>query len=252
MTAPVRRKIATISQRQTLVPFLWGCVLTFLATYGWRVTQSNEAPPNNTNSKGGIFQGTQYWKEGFTQSVKTLYETRFARFQIHTVKLENGKIVDDWMFFDESNNVNILVEHNDDTFWVLQQKKYGIPEDITLAVVGGLIEPQETPLEAAQRELHEELDLQSNHWVSLGHYQAAANRGGGTTHVFLARQCASIVSKKSSGTDGNVNSNMAVGEAEHQDLVKLSRNELMDAVLQGKFREIKWTATVALALLKTI
>jgi ADP-ribose pyrophosphatase YjhB (NUDIX family) len=220
------------------------------------------------------YRGTQYWKEGITQSVQTLYETPFARFQIHQVQLGDttNTIINDWLWYDESDNINVLVERAEDgKFLVLEQTKYGI-DGLTYAVVGGLIETAieqqqggggggESPLQAAQRELQEELGMVATNWVELGAYRAAANRGGGTTYTFLARQAADSKNnknKKAGATSTthqqpqkNSKGRIAPGELERQDVIILSREELLEAVLAGKFKEIKWTATVALALLRT-
>jgi 8-oxo-dGTP pyrophosphatase MutT (NUDIX family) len=191
------------------------------------------------------YRGTQYWKEGVTQGVETIYETPFARFQIHKV-LIGSKLINDWMWFDESDNINVLIETKDGTFIVLQQTKYAI-EGSTYAVVGGLIEAGEFPVDAAKRELQEELGMVAEEWMDLGAYRAAANRGGGMTYTFLARKAAPYSgSKKSHGNAG-----IADGELERQDIVRLTRSQLIESVLAGKFKEIKWTATVALALLRT-
>lgn len=184
------------------------------------------------------FRGPQYWKQGVTQSFQTLYETPYARFQLHQVQL-GSNLIKDWLWYDESDNINVLVQHQDGTFLVLQQTKYAIPGN-TLAVLGGLIEPGETPLQAAQRELREELGLQASDWTSLGEFVAAANRGGGTTHVFWAKNARSLESQK----------HVTQGELERQEVVRLSKKEILEALLLGRFREIKWTATVALALLQ--
>lgn len=208
------------------------------------------------SNEASIFRGKQYWKEGVTQSVQTLYETPFARFQIHQVKLQpSGPIIEDWLWFDEADNVNILVQDEaEGKFWIMEQTKYAFGgglgddgDDKTYAVVGGLIEPDESALEAAQRELREELRLESSDWVSLGNYVAAANRGGGTTHVFWARKARPLP-----GSNLNQRSpdGISEGELERQDRIKLSRQELLQALELGRFREIKWTATVALALLR--
>ncbi|CAB9504077.1 expressed unknown protein [Seminavis robusta] len=251
MSSQLRRRV---NQRHPIVPFLCGCLLTYLATYSSRKSCPTQEGSSikKTSSETSVFKGKQYWKDGFTQNVKTLYETPFARFQLHSVKLENGKIVDDWMWFDEADNINVLVEKESTenpnwppTYVVLKQKKYGLPET-TLAAVGGLIEPGEQPLDAAKRELQEELGLESPKWVPLGKYRAAANRGGGTTYCFLARKSTPIANAQDSkGTD------VAVGESEKQDLVELSKDDLIDALLKGKFQEIKWTATIALSIIKT-
>jgi 8-oxo-dGTP pyrophosphatase MutT (NUDIX family) len=221
---------------------LFGIVLLGGAVYHWTFFYSSLGAPAQK------FRGVQYWKEGATLGFQTVYESAFARFQIHQVLLEDGKtIVKDWLWFDESDNVNVLVEREADSkFLVLQQSKYGIMEARTYAVVGGLVEKDESPLQAAQRELQEELGMTAPEWVDLGNYRAAANRGGGTTFTFLAAKAKNNkITKRQTGM-------VAPGELERQDLIALTRDELVESVLSGKFREIKWTATVALALLRTL
>lgn len=186
-------------------------------------------------------------------SVETLYESPFARFQRHEIQLtaDTGnkdtpgekKIIEDWLWFDEPDNVNVLVEDEQGKFLVLEQTKYAIPEPSTYATVGGLIEGSDaSPLEAAQREVREELHLEAPIWISLGHYVAAANRGGGRTHAFWARQAKPIATASEAAVVG-------AADLEAQHLLKLSKDQLLEALLEGNFREIKWTATVALALL---
>ena len=221
---------------------------------------------NNNKQAQGLYRGIQYWKDGVTQKVQTLYETKFARFQVHQIKIENGdtqappKIIYDWMWFDESDNINVLVEtstSDDDEeegpkYIVLEQTKYGI-QGLTYAVVGGLIELNEEPIVAAKRELKEELGMVASEWTDLGNYRAAANRGGGTTYSFLARNAVKdLTSTNAQNMDkDDAGTHIAVGELERQDMIYLTRSQLQQAVLDGKFKEIKWAATVALALLKT-
>jgi 8-oxo-dGTP pyrophosphatase MutT (NUDIX family) len=204
-----------------------------------------------TTSDKNAYRGVQYWKLGVTLGSETLYETPFARFQIHQVLLEDGKtVVKDWLWLDESDVVNVLVENENEQFVVLHQSKYGIATP-TYAIVGGLMEPEEkgNPLLTAQRELREELGMESDHWIQLGGYRTAANRGAGTTYTFLARHArkegSTTTTTTGRGGDGPVE-----GELERQDVVLLTRNELVEKLLVGDFQEIKWTATIALALLR--
>eukprot|EP00980_Cylindrotheca_fusiformis_P031669 scaffold26767_cov117-Cylindrotheca_fusiformis.AAC.4 len=189
-----------------------------------------------------LYKGSQYWKEGVTLDVKTLYETPFARFQLHTVRMGES-VIDDWMWFDESDNINVLVQEEKGNFVVLKQTKYAIDGE-TLAIVGGFIEEGETPLEAAQRELKEELGMEAKHWKDMGSYRAAANRGGGMTHIFWAQKATYLSGAEQTAVRGQA-------DLERQDLVRHSEKELVELLLQGKFGEIKWTATVALALLNS-
>jgi ADP-ribose pyrophosphatase len=212
-------------------------VVNFFQEMGYRTTST------------GSYMGTQYWNDrGATLEVMDLYETKFARFQVHKVLLEGGKtVVDDWMWMDECDNVNVLIQNGKGNYLVFEQRKYGI-KGLTYAVLGGLIDPGEDPLTAAQRELKEELQMISTEWVSLGAYRAMANRGGGTTHTFLARHTHPIVTSEPAIM--NKKKEFSEGESERQEVLELSKKELIEALLAGKFKEIKWTATAALALLK--
>ena len=137
--------------------------------------------------------------------------------------------------------MNVLVRtRRDGQFVVIRQTKYAIP-DSTLAPVGGFIEDGETPLAAAKRELHEELSLRSTQWHALGSYVTSANRGGGRVHCFFA----------DGGMPSTERAAADTRDAESQNIVRLSRASLLEALSAGRFGEVKWTATVALALLRT-
>ena len=92
--------------------------------------------------------------------------------------------------------------------------------------------------------------------VPLGEYRTAASRGAGTVHCFMVRSALPTQQK------------LTQPDLEQQRVVRLSRGELTDALLAGKFKEVaqlyyripqllmvhvavqvKWTATIALALL---
>ena len=55
-----------------------------------------------------------------------------------------------------------------------------------MAPVGGMLEPNELPLEAAKRELLEETGYEALEWVNLGSHILHPNRGIATMHLFLA------------------------------------------------------------------
>ena len=104
-----------------------------------------------------------------------------------------------------------------------------------LAIVGGYIEPGETPLAAAQRELCEETGYTSNQWHSLGDYLVDPNRGVAHGYLFLARSARKEFDVKSD-------------DLEEQQVVLLSRDELDEALSRGEFKILAWAATVSFAL----
>lgn len=138
----------------------------------------------------GTYIGTP-WRNERTVSVRTLGETKFARCDVHTVKSEDGStVIDDWLFLEESNHVNVVVRTIEGKFVVFQQRKYAIPGD-TMSPVGGFIDPGESPFAAAKREVFEELGLGSK--LSLVGVEkelggAGADAGGADKTKVAARE----------------------------------------------------------------
>eukprot|EP01061_Rhynchopus_euleeides_P039231 TRINITY_DN67312_c0_g1_i1.p1 TRINITY_DN67312_c0_g1~~TRINITY_DN67312_c0_g1_i1.p1 ORF type:complete len:261 (+),score=72.44 TRINITY_DN67312_c0_g1_i1:104-784(+) len=182
-----------------------------------------------------VYKGEPWRPEGFVSS-KLMVSTKFGRCELHTLRTESGRVMSDWLWFDDTDAVNVLVETQGGDFLVFRQRKYGIPQ-MTHAVIGGIIEKGETPLAAAQRELAEELSMRSEKWVDLGTYRTAANRGGGYISWFLA---VGARSTKTGHSDDDL---------ETRSVVKLTRAQLITRLLNKEFGEIKWAATVAMALL---
>ena len=107
-----------------------------------------------------IYKGTT-WRSDRTVSVRTVAETKFARCDVHTVVSEDGqKVVEDWIFLEEVNAVNIIVQTIEGNFVVFKQKKYAVPGE-TFSPVGGFVDDGEHPWISAKREVLEELGLGS-------------------------------------------------------------------------------------------
>ena len=87
------------------------------------------------------YKGTT-WRNERTVSVKTVAETSFARCDIHTVLSEDGtQIFNDWLFLEEVNAVNIVVQTVDGKFVVFEQRKYAVPGK-TFSPVGGFVDDE--------------------------------------------------------------------------------------------------------------
>ena len=171
--------------------------------------------------------------------VRTVTSTRFARFEIHKVKTENGLIINDWLWTDERSHVNILVHLKDENkYLVFKQHKYGLDREY-FALIGGLFNEGETDGKAvAKRELLEETGLEAEELIDLGKYRVQVNRGGGILFAYYAKNCFKSSIKFEKDND-----------YEKQDHIKLTRDELIDVTLSGEVGEAQWVATAALALL---
>lgn len=114
----------------------------------------------------GAYTGT-LWKTNETVGKKLLGETPYARCDVHSVMAPDGKsIVNDWIFMEERNAVNVAVVTKEGKFLVFQQYKYAIP-GVTYSPVGGFINNGESPFDAARREVQEELGVGSKQTLSF-------------------------------------------------------------------------------------
>ena len=151
-----------------------------------------------------------------------------------TVKLPDGRGIPDWPWVVAPDAAIVVAVTEDGQFLCFRQTKYAV-EGTTLAPVGGMLEPGERPLAAAQRELLEEMGYEAREWVNVGSYVLDPNRGVGTMHLFLALQARQVAEPDSD-------------DLEDQELLRLSKAEIEAALQAGEFKVVAWTAAVAMAL----
>ncbi len=170
-----------------------------------------------------------------TVSRKTvLQHNKFLTVESHTVRLPDGRLIPDWAWVIAPDAVIVVAVTEDGQFLCFRQTKYAV-EGTTLAPVGGMLEPDEAPLDAAQRELREEMGYEAGEWVNLGSYVLDPNRGVATMHLFLALNARRVAEPDSD-------------DLEDQELLLLSSEEIERALKAGEFKVVAWAAVVALAL----
>ncbi len=158
----------------------------------------------------------------------------WLKVEYHAVELPDGRIFPDWTWIKTPDYINVVVETVGSKFLCFRQLKYAVDKPM-LALVGGYIEPGETPLAAAQRELREETGYIAEEWQSLGDYIVDPNRGTATGHLFLACGAKPVVEIDSD-------------DLEEQEVLFLSREELETALQGGEFKILAWAAAVSFAL----
>lgn len=121
-----------------------------------------------------------HWK---TLSSKLIFENPW-------LKLTEEKVLDDlgneknYGLVSMIHGVSVLpIDQNGDVYLV-KQYRYGL-KDFSIEPPGGAIDPGETPLEAAKRELFEELGITSNKWIPLGYACGLTSAMDHKEHLFL-------------------------------------------------------------------
>ncbi len=118
---------------------------------------------------------------------RTVYVSRpWMELRVQKVSLPSGKEIEDFHRLILPDFVAILAECEGGRFLLNRQYKHGIGR-YTYTLQGGLVEPGETPLAAARRELAEETGFHAADWTSLGSAGVHGNLGAGTGHYFHAK-----------------------------------------------------------------
>jgi 8-oxo-dGTP pyrophosphatase MutT (NUDIX family) len=159
---------------------------------------------------------------------------KFLKVENHAVKLPDGTIIPDWAWLIIPSAAIVLAMTEDEKFLCFRQTKYAV-HGTTLAPVGGMLEPNEEPIEAAKRELLEEMGYESSNWINLGSHILDPNRGIATMHLFLALNAKKVAEPNSD-------------DLEDQELLLLNRSEIENALQAGEFKILAWSAVVAMAL----
>ncbi|MEO5952442.1 MAG: NUDIX hydrolase, partial [Chloroflexia bacterium] len=121
-----------------------------------------------------------------TLSKQTALDHPFLKVEMETVRLPDGRIIDNWPIVNARDYVMVVAQDESKQILILESYKHGLGRS-SWQVVGGYIEPNEDSLHTAKRELLEEAGYTSDDWLNLGTFVVDANRRASWAHIFLAR-----------------------------------------------------------------
>ena len=117
---------------------------------------------------------------------------------------------------------NIVALTDDGNVVLVRQWRHG-SQAVELEVPAGLVDPGESPLDAAKRELLEETGHEAERWTALGAVRPGVAYQDNTCHTFLAEGCRRVAE-------------LHLDEGEDIEVVLEPVSELDDLVRKGEFR----------------
>jgi 8-oxo-dGTP pyrophosphatase MutT (NUDIX family) len=119
-------------------------------------------------------------------STREIYRNPWIRLRADEV-VRPGGIRGEFAVVEMKGGASVLAVDDEGVAYLVEEYKYGI-ERHTIEAASGGIDPGETPLEAARRELREEAGVEAEEWTSLGAIHPFTTAVKSPVHLFLAQQ----------------------------------------------------------------
>lgn len=131
---------------------------------------------------------------------KKVYETPI--FSLHQIELipDNKKLPAYFFRLIAPEWINVMALTAQNEIVLVEQYRVGV-EESTLEIPGGMVDENEEPLQAAQRELLEETGYQSEHWEKIGVTSANPAIQNNYTHLYLAKNCIKVQEPVNDGNE---------------------------------------------------
>lgn len=136
------------------------------------------------------------------------------------ILLPTGVEITDFYVIERPKLVHVIAITKDGKFVFEKQYRYAIDKEC-LEICAGMVEPSETPLEAAKRELLEETGYAEGEWEPLGEYSVDPSNMTEISYSFLAKNVIKV-------------SHQQLEKTENIEIILLSKQEVEVALTEGQ------------------
>lgn len=169
----------------------------------------------------------KHWKQRSSESV---HRDKWISLRADECELPNGSIISPYYVLEEKDWIHVVAENDNNEVLGIRQYRYA-GDSVCAEIPAGCIEANETPLQAAQRELKEETGFEADQWELVFSPFANPARQTNRIHVFKA------TGLKDTGTKD-------LDENEEIEHFFISIKELKKKIYSGEFSQALQIASV--------
>ena len=117
-----------------------------------------------------------------------------------TVELPSGRQIPTWFIFEFPDWINVIAITKDEHFVMEDQYRHALGQTC-FEIVAGVVDPGETPLQAAQRELSEETGYGGGTWELFMTLSPNPTNHNNLSYTFLARDVEKLSEQHQEATE---------------------------------------------------
>ncbi len=150
-------------------------------------------------------------------SSKTIHKAKLFSIKKLEVEVKPG-VIHTHEVVQRNDTISVFPVTADNEVYLVSQYRYNF-DKVTLEAMSGFVDPGETPLAAAKRELKEETGIVAREWKNFNNYHLAASVISTTNHLFLAWDLAQGIAQPM--------------EDEEIEVVKLPLHQAIEKIMTG-------------------
>lgn len=126
-------------------------------------------------------------RDAVVHASRTCHQNRYFSFDVEDVTLPNG-VRREMAMVRHPGSTAIIAVAEDGQIVMVNQYRHVVAKTL-LEIPAGTMEPGESPINCAKRELEEETGFTSRQWVDLGPVYILPSYTDELIHLYLARKC---------------------------------------------------------------
>lgn len=162
----------------------------------------------------------------------TEYKVRIFEILKRNMTMPDKNKSGDFYIIDAPTWINVIPITKKGTIILVEQYRHGIHE-VTLEIPGGVVDPGETPLETAKRELLEETGFSSTKWKKIGRVS--------TNPAIMTNYCETWLAE-----DCELTSHLNPDEFEELNVVEMPVDTLLNLINRGEVHHALIVAAIGL------